>query len=244
MVKLGVNIDHVATLREARKTSYPDPIHAAVLAELGGADGITVHLREDRRHIKERDLKILKEIVKTRLNLEMAGTKEMVEIALQVKPHMVTLVPEKREELTTEGGLDVKNHFVNLKKICSKLKSGGIKVFIFVDPDEEQIEKCYELGVNGIEIHTGKYADALSEEERDREFLKIKKCVLFSLDRKLKTSAGHGLNYENVQKIAGIPGLYELNIGHSIVSRSIFVGMKEAVREMKNLIITAKETGL
>lgn len=244
MVKLGVNIDHVATLREARKTAYPDPIYAAVLAELGGADGITVHLREDRRHIKERDLRILREVVKTRLNLEMASTKEMVEIALDVKPDMVTLVPEKREELTTEGGLDVIKHFNTLKKVCSKLKQGGIKVFIFIDPDEKQIEKCFKLGVDGIEIHTGKYADANCEDEREKEFLKIKKCVLFSLDRKLKTSAGHGLNYENVQRIAGIPGLYELNIGHSIVSRSIYIGMKEAVREMKSLILGAKELGI
>jgi len=243
MVKLGVNIDHVATLREARKTVYPDPVYAAVLAELGGADGITVHLREDRRHIKERDLRILKEIVKTRLNLEMAATKEMVEIALDVKPSMVTLVPEKREELTTEGGLDVIRHFNALKKTCLRLKEGGIEVFIFVDPNEQQIEKCFKLEVNGIEIHTGKYADAKNEEEREQEFLKIKKCVLFSLDRKLKTSAGHGLNYENVQKIAGIHGLYELNIGHSIVSRSVYVGMKEAVREMKDLILTASKLG-
>ena len=243
MVKLGVNIDHVATLREARKTVYPDPVYAAVLAELGGADGITVHLREDRRHIKERDLRILKDIIKTRLNLEMAATKEMVEIALDVKPHMVTLVPEKREELTTEGGLDVVKHFNVLKKTCLRLKEGGIEVFIFVDPDEKQIENCYKLAVDGIEIHTGKYADASKDKEREQEFLKIKKCVLFSLDRKLKTSAGHGLNYENVQKIAGIPGLYELNIGHSIISRSIYVGIKEAVREMKHLILTASKMG-
>jgi len=244
MVKLGVNIDHVATLREARKTTYPDPIYAAVLAELGGADGITVHLREDRRHIKERDLYILKEIIKTRLNLEMAATKEMVEIAKNVVPHMVTLVPERREELTTEGGLDVLKNIKNLKEICLKLKDKGIKVFIFVDPSEKQIDSCVKLGVDGIEIHTGKYADALNEQEQEREFLKIKRCVLYSLDRNLKTSAGHGLNYENVSKIASIPGLYELNIGHSIISRSIFVGITEAVREMKRLIREAKEVGI
>lgn len=243
MVKLGVNIDHVATVREARRTIYPDPIHAAVLAELGGADGITVHLREDRRHIKDRDLNILKEIVKTRLNLEMAANDAMVDIASSVKPHMVTLVPEKREELTTEGGLDVLMQLKKLGKVCTALKKRGIKVFIFVDPDEKQIDACEKINVDGIEIHTGRYADAPNDDEEEKEYLKIKRCVLFSLDKGLKTSAGHGLNYVNVQKIAAIPGLYELNIGHSIVSRSIYVGMVEAVREMKRLIVEGSRKG-
>jgi pyridoxine 5-phosphate synthase len=239
MAKLGVNIDHVATLREARKINYPDPVHAAVLAELGGADGITIHLREDRRHIKERDLFILRETVKTRLNLEMAATKEMTEIASEVKPDMVTLVPEKREELTTEGGLDAVKHGDRIKSVLSALRKKDIKVFVFVDPDKKQIEACAKLKVDGIEIHTGKYADADTDEKQQKELIAISSCVKASLDLGLITSAGHGLHYRNVQRIAAIPNLYELNIGHSIISHAVLVGMERAVWEMKELLENA-----
>lgn len=236
MVKLGVNIDHVATLREARRINYPDPIYAAVLAELGGCDGITIHLREDRRHIKERDLFLLKETIKTRLNLEMSVADEIVDIAVKVKPNMVTLVPERREELTTEGGLDVIKNKDKVSRVIDKLRSEGIEVFIFIDPDRKQIEMAKNLSADGIEIHTGKYAEAKTKLEMETEFLKIKEVVQYSLDIGLTTSAGHGLNYQNVRKIAQISGLYELNIGHSIVSYAIYVGMERAVREMVNII--------
>lgn len=236
MVKLGVNIDHIATLREARKINYPDPVYAAVLAELGGCDGITVHLREDRRHIKERDLFLLKETIKTRLNLEMAVAKEIIDIALKVKPAMVTLVPEKRQELTTEGGLDVIKNKKRVEEAIKTLKGAGIEVFIFVDPDRRQIEGAKSLNCDGIEIHTGRYAEAKTRDEMEKEFFKIKEAVQFSLDLDLLTSAGHGLNYQNVRKIAEIPNLYELNIGHSIVSYAVYVGMERAVREMIRLI--------
>ncbi len=239
MVKLGVNIDHVATLREARKTSYPDPIYAAVLAELGGCDGITVHLREDRRHIKERDLYLLKEIIKTRLNLEMAVSEEIINIAIKVKPHMITLVPEKRQEITTEGGLDVIKNKKEVEKTIKIFKDKGIEVFIFLDPDKKQIEMAKRLGCDGVEIHTGRYADARSKVEIEKEYLKIKEATQFSLEMDLLTSAGHGLNYQNVRDIARIPNLYELNIGHSIVSYAVYVGMEKAVREMVTLIRNA-----
>lgn len=236
MVKLGVNIDHVATLREARKVSYPDPIYAAVLAELGGCDGITVHLREDRRHIKERDLYILKDTIKTRLNLEMSTSDEIVEIALKVKPDMVTLVPEKRQELTTEGGLDVVRNRREIEEVIKIFKKENIDVFIFIDADRKQIDMAKNIGADGIEIHTGRYADARSKKDIESEFLKIKDALQFSLDIELVTSAGHGLNYQNVRKIAELTGLYELNIGHSIVSYAVYVGMERAVREMVNII--------
>ncbi|MCX7990941.1 MAG: pyridoxine 5'-phosphate synthase [Proteobacteria bacterium] len=236
MVKLGVNIDHVATLREARKINYPDPVYAAVLAELGGCDGITVHLREDRRHIKERDLYLLKDTIKTRLNLEMSTNEEIVKIALKVKPDMVTLVPEKRQELTTEGGLDVVKNKKKITEVVETLKKAGIEVFIFIDADRKQIETAKKIGAEGIEIHTGRYAEARTKKELEKEFLKIKEAVQFSLDMDLITSAGHGLNYHNVRKIADIPGLYELNIGHSIISYALYVGMERAVRDMVNII--------
>lgn len=236
MVKLGVNIDHVATLREARKISYPDPIYAAVLAELGGCDGITVHLREDRRHIKDRDLYLLKDTIKTRLNLEMSTSEDIVKIALKVKPDMVTLVPEKRQELTTEGGLDVIKNKKRVSEVIKIFKKSGIEAFIFIDADRKQIEMAKNIGADGIEIHTGRYADARSKSDIEREFLKIKEAIQFSLDIDLITSAGHGLNYHNVRRIAEIPGLYELNIGHSIVSYAVYVGMERAVREMVNII--------
>ncbi len=239
MVKLGVNIDHVATLREARKTSYPDPLYAAVLAELGGCDGITVHLREDRRHIKERDLYLLKETVKTRLNLEMAMNKEIIDIAIKVKPHMVTLVPEKRQEITTEGGLDLIKNKKEAERTIKILKEKGIDVFVFIDPDKKQIEMAKKLSCNGVEIHTGSYAEAETKIEREKEYLKIKEATQFSLEQELLTSAGHGLTYQNVVDIAKIPNLYELNIGHSIVSYAVYVGMERAVRDMVKLIRSA-----
>jgi len=241
MVKLGVNIDHVATLRQARKIEYPDPVYAAVLAELGGADGITVHLREDRRHIQERDVFLLKEVVKTRLNLEMAATTEMVKIASRLKPEMVTLVPEKREELTTEGGLDVLKNLKKILAVNEELQKNGIKVFLFIDADKRQLEAAAKAGVNGIELHTGRYADAKTDEKQKQELLSIIEAAKFSIDIGLVTSAGHGLHYRNVDAIAAIPSLYELNIGHSIISHAIYVGLERAVREMKEIIVKASK---
>jgi len=241
MVKLGVNIDHVATLRQARKIEYPDPVYAAVLAELGGADGITVHLREDRRHIQERDVFLLKEVVKTRLNLEMAATTEMVKIASRLKPEMVTLVPEKREELTTEGGLDVLKNLKKILAVNEELQKNGIKVFLFIDADKRQLEAAAKAEVNGIELHTGRYADAKTDEKQKQELLSIIEAAKFSIDIGLVTSAGHGLHYRNVDAIAAIPSLYELNIGHSIISHAIYVGLERAVREMKEIIVKASK---
>ncbi|GAB4432876.1 MAG: pyridoxine 5'-phosphate synthase [bacterium] len=239
MVKLGVNIDHVATLRQARQIEYPDPVYAAVLAELGGADGITVHLREDRRHIQSRDVFLLRQIIKTRLNLEMAATREMVNIAGSLMPDMVTLVPEKREELTTEGGLDVVKNSKKIGDVKDKLFKKGIKVFVFVDADKKQIKECANIGVDGIEIHTGRYADAKKEEDMKKELLSIIEAAKFSVDSGLVTSAGHGLHYRNVEAIAAIPDLYELNIGHSIIAQAVFVGIEKAVRQMKEIILKA-----
>lgn len=241
MVKLGVNIDHVATLRQARNTVYPDPVYAAVLAELGGADGITVHLREDRRHIQERDIFLLKEVVKTRLNLEMAATKEMVKIASKLKPEMVTLVPEKREELTTEGGLDIRKNLDKITYVKEELSKSDIKVFVFIDADKKQIEAAIKTGVAGIEIHTGRYADASNEREQKNELLSIIDAARFSADAGLVTSAGHGLHYRNVTAIAAIPFLYELNIGHSIIAQAVYVGLENAVKQMKEIITKASE---
>lgn len=241
MVKLCVNIDHVATLREARKTNYPDPVYAAVLAELGGADGITVHLREDRRHIQERDMSLLRQIVKTRLNMEMAATKEMVEIASKLKPDMVTLVPEKRAELTTEGGLDIVKNYERVEFAQKTLSKKGIKVFVFIDASEKQIDAAAKIKVDGIELHTGRYADAKDEKTQKKELLSIIKAAKFAIDKGLMTSAGHGLHYQNVHEIASIPSLYELNIGHSIVSYAVYVGLERAVREMKDIITKASK---
>ncbi|TCK60861.1 pyridoxine 5'-phosphate synthase [Seleniivibrio woodruffii] len=235
MVRLGVNIDHVATVRQARLAAEPDPVHAAVLAELGGADQITIHLREDRRHICDRDLAILRQTVKTRLNLEMASTEEMVRIALETKPDMVTLVPEKRQELTTEGGLNVLGNYDSLADSVQRLKDGGIFVSLFVDADADQMEKCAEMGADAVEIHTGRYADtkgAQQREELSRIIFAGQKCRELGL----VLNSGHGLNYHNVGEIVTIPGMNEVNIGHSIIARSIFVGVERAVREMKETI--------
>ncbi len=236
MTKLGVNIDHVATVREARKIDIPDPVYAAVLAELAGADGITVHLRGDRRHIKERDVELLSAFIKTRLNIEMATTGEMFDIACRVKPFSVTLVPEKKEEVTTEGGLDVILHQSTLKTLIKDYQSHGIKVSIFVDPDHEQIKRCIKLNTDIIEINTGRYAEAESENERKDELDKIINAAKLAARSGLKVAAGHGLNYRNVKPIASIPEIEELNIGHAIIARAIFVGLERAVREMKDLI--------
>ncbi len=236
MPRLGVNIDHVATVRQARGTMYPDPITAVGIVEMAGADGIVAHLREDRRHIQDRDLRLLKEVIQTRLNLEMAATEEMIRIALATKPSMVTLVPEKREELTTEGGLDVIKSFQSLKRAIQRLQKGGIPVSLFVDPRSDQIKASEGVGANVIEIHTGHYCDANTPAEADKELKKILDAVGEASHRDLKIAAGHGLNYVNVQRIAEIKQIEELNIGHSIIARAVLVGLDRAVREMIALI--------
>ncbi len=239
MVILGVNVDHVATVRQARKTFEPDPVMAATLAILGGADGITVHLREDRRHIQDRDLRILREIVPCELNLEMAATEEMINIALQVKPDMVTIVPEKRQELTTEGGLNLLELKEHLKDSIKRLQDAGIPVSLFINPSRADIECSKEIGADMVEIHTGYYSDTKGEKQL-KELERIKDAVVFSTSIGLKTNAGHGLNYYNVKPIASIKGLRGLYIGHSIIARAVLVGIEQAVREMKKLIKEAQ----
>ena len=236
MPRLGVNIDHVATLREARKGKLPDPVAAAVVVEMAGADGIVCHLREDRRHIKDKDLYLLKDVVKTHLNLEMAATEEMVKIALDVLPDMVTLVPERREELTTEGGLDVVRHFDYLEEVVEMLRQQGIVVSLFIDPEIQQIKSAARLGADYVEIHTGLYANAEDLGSALDELEKIRSMAAAAAKLGLGVSAGHGLNYQNVREIARIPQIEELNIGHSIVSKAVMVGMERAVREMLELI--------
>ena len=236
MPKLGVNIDHIATLRQARKVDEPDPVYAAVLVQLAGANGIVVHLREDRRHINDRDVRLLKEVVHTKLDLEMSIAKEIVNIALDIKPDMVTLVPEKREELTTEGGLDVVKNFKEIKAVVNKMKRVEIITSIFVDPEIDQIKASKKSGAEFIEIHTGKYCDAKKEGKQLKELNKIKKVVKEALKLGLRVNAGHGLNYKNVVPIARIEGIEELNIGHSIIGRAVLVGLERAVREMIELI--------
>lgn len=239
MIELGVNIDHVATLRQQRHTVYPDPIQAALRAEAAGADLITLHLREDRRHIQDDDLYRMRPLLLTRMNLECAITDEMIKIACDVKPQDVCLVPEKREELTTEGGLDVINSFDLVKSAVSKLHDAGIRVSIFIDPDAAQIEAAGKAGANIIEIHTGAYADATDEESINKELARIKEGVKAGIDLGMRVNAGHGLHYENVQTIAALPGIAELNIGHAIVSQAVFDGWEKAVKDMKALIVTA-----
>jgi pyridoxine 5-phosphate synthase len=236
MPRLGVNIDHVATVRQARGVRYPDPVTAAGIVELAGADGIVCHLREDRRHIQDRDLRLVREVIQTRLNLEMAATEEMVRIALATKPDIVTLVPEKREELTTEGGLDVIKFFKSFKTAIQRLQQGGIPVSLFVDPRSDQIKAAEGLGANVIEIHTGHYCDARTPAEADEELKKILDAVGEASHRDLQVAAGHGLNYVNVRRIAEIKEVEELNIGHSIIARAVLVGLDRAVREMIALI--------
>ncbi|MDD5772254.1 MAG: pyridoxine 5'-phosphate synthase [bacterium] len=236
MIKLGVNIDHIATLRQARGGVEPDPVAGAIIAELSGANGITVHLREDRRHIQDRDIRLLREIVQTKLNLEMAVSNEIIRIALITKPEQCTLVPEKREELTTEGGLDCVKNFDKIYNAVKKLSKGKISVSLFIDPDPEQIKKASITGAEFIELHTGNYANAKKEKDIKRELQKLKDCTALAKKSGLRVNAGHGLNYINVKPITQIPGIEELNIGHSIISRSVLVGLDKAVREMKEML--------
>ncbi len=233
---LGVNIDHVATLRQARLTRYPDPVQAALIAEQAGADSITVHLREDRRHVQERDIYILKEVMTTPMNLEMAVTDNMLSIAEKIKPDYCCLVPEKREELTTEGGLDIVGQKKRIAEACQRLKTIGTRVSLFIDADKEQIKAANEIGAPAIEIHTGHYSDAVDFKIKKMQLKKIIASVEQGIDIGLQVNAGHGLHYHNVQSIASIPGIDELNIGHSIIARAVFSGLYEAVREMKRLI--------
>ncbi|MBW6512384.1 MAG: pyridoxine 5'-phosphate synthase [Desulfuromonadaceae bacterium] len=236
MAKLGVNVDHIATVRQARGTIEPDPVTAALLAELAGADGITVHLREDRRHIQDRDVEILRATVQTRLNLEMAATDEMVAIAERLLPDQVTLVPEKRQELTTEGGLDVIGKAAQLRPYIARLGQAGIVVSLFVDPDAAQIKASREVGGNAVEIHTGTYCDAPTEARRAIELEKIRQAISYGHESALVVNAGHGLNYRNVQQVVALGGVEEYNIGHAIISRALLVGLDRAVREMATLV--------
>lgn len=239
MAKLGLNVDHVATVRQARGGSEPDPVTAAAMGELAGAEGITIHLREDRRHIQDRDLEILRRTVQTKLNLEMAATAEMVAIACRVKPEQCTLVPEKRQELTTEGGLDVVGNLQSVSSAVQSLKAAGIVVSLFVDPDRKQIEASKQSGADAIEIHTGRYAEARDSVGQRRELSAIADGVQLGNELGLTVHAGHGLNYVNIMQLAGIPGIEEFNIGHSIIARAVLVGLDRAVREMVALIRTS-----
>ena len=240
VIDLGVNIDHVATLRNARGTQYPDPIRAALQAEEAGADAITLHLREDRRHIVDADVHTLRPLLKTRMNLECAVTQEMLDIACGVRPHDVCLVPEKRQELTTEGGLDVAGQFQAVKAACEQLAQAGARVSLFIDADEMQIRAAHEAGAPVIELHTGRYAEAHDPAEQQREYERVVRSVEFGLSLGIKVNAGHGLHYTNVQQIAAIDGIVELNIGHAIVAHAIFAGWENAVREMKAIMVAAR----
>ncbi len=236
MVRLCVNIDHVATVREARKGREPDPVFAAVLAELAGVDGVVCHLREDRRHIKDRDLKMLKEVVQTHLNLEMAATDEMVQIATEVLPDMCTLVPEKRQELTTEGGLDVISQMERLTDVISELHAHNIVVSLFIDPNIQQVKAASRVGADYVELHTGEYANAPDMNHMTERLEEIANMAIAASKLGLGVSAGHGLNYQNVGAIARLDRIEELNIGHSIISRAVLVGLERAIREMKDLV--------
>lgn len=239
MLHLGVNVDHVATLRQARRTTYPDPLFAALIAEQAGADSITIHLREDRRHIQDRDVRMCKDALQTRLNLEMAATDAMVGIALEVRPPDVCLVPEKRTEVTTEGGLDVVGQQDSLKKVCAKLGNAGIRVSLFIDPEPDQLEAAVRVGAPVVELHTGAYADAIGE-ARAKELKRIESAARHAAKLGLTVHAGHGLHYHNVQPIAAIHEIVELNIGHSIVAHAVIHGMATAVAEMKRLMLQAR----
>jgi len=239
MIQLGVNIDHVATLRQARGTRYPSPVQAALMAENAGADSITLHLREDRRHIQDADVHILRGILRTKMNLEMAVTEEMIAIALQVKPQDVCLVPERRQELTTEGGLDVAGQRARIADACARLAAAGCRVSLFIDPDPAQLEAAHAAGAPVVEIHTGRYADATSESEAAEELGRIRAAAEQARSLGMQVNAGHGLHYHNVQAVAAIPGMSELNIGHAIVAEALFLGWDGAVREMKRLMVEA-----
>jgi pyridoxine 5-phosphate synthase len=237
MIKLAVNVDHVATLREARGTNEPDPVLAAGICELAGAEGIVVHLREDRRHIQDRDVILLRQTVKTKLNLEMGAAKEIIKLALNIKPDMVTLVPEKRKELTTEGGLNVAAQKQKLKKVIGQMNDAGIPVSLFIDPDSRQIKAAKDIGATFVEIHTGRYADATREEEREHEYELIEAAAEEAYESGLRVNAGHGLNYVNTARIAALETIEELSIGHAIMARAVIVGLDQAVREMLGLMI-------
>ena len=237
MVLLGVNVDHVATIRQARGTSYPDPVASAKEAVSGGADQITIHLREDRRHIQDDDVVRMREVIGVPLNLEMAAAEEIVAIACRIRPDTSTLVPEKREELTTEGGLDVVSHFEELKPVVGRLSDAGIAVSIFIDPEDSQVEASREIGAGAVELHTGTYCDAQGNEARTAELERLMRISKLARDAGLKVCAGHGINYDNAADLACVlPDVVEYNIGHAIVARALFVGMEEAVREMKVLL--------
>ncbi len=242
MIQLGVNIDHIATIRQARGTRYPSPVQAALLAEFAGADLITLHLREDRRHIQDRDLEILREVLQTRMNLECALTDEMLDIAIKTRPHDVCLVPERRQELTTEGGLDVVQHFDRVKAAVKKLSDAGIRVSLFIGTEKTQLDAAKAAGAPVIEIHTGHYADAEIPAQQDAEFIKINQALTYGLQLGFRVNAGHGLNIHNVKRIAALKGISELNIGHAIVAQALFIGWENAVREMKSLIVQASDS--
>ncbi|KZN67028.1 pyridoxine 5'-phosphate synthase [Pseudoalteromonas luteoviolacea] len=240
-ILLGVNVDHIATLRQARGTSYPDPAHAAAVAEHAGADGITIHLREDRRHIQDRDVYVMAKTIQTRMNLEIAVTDEMLDIACEVKPEYVCLVPEKREELTTEGGLDVVGNQQKVTDAVEKLAAAGIKVSLFIDADKAQIDAAKATGAPYIEIHTGAYADAHSDNEQQAELERIREGVQYAHGLGIIVNAGHGLHYHNIKPIAEMPEIYELNIGHAIIARAAIDGLEKAVRDMKRLMLEARQ---
>ncbi|ATO34209.1 Pyridoxine 5'-phosphate synthase [Dickeya dianthicola] len=237
---LGINIDHIATLRNARGTAYPDPVQAAFVAEQAGADGITVHLREDRRHITDRDVRLLRQTIQTRMNLEMAVTDEMLAIACELKPHFCCLVPEKRQEVTTEGGLDVAGQLDRITAAVTQLRQAGIQVSLFIDADHAQIDAAVASGAPYIEIHTGAYADAENDAARRQEFERIREAASYAASRGIKVNAGHGLTYHNVQPIAALPEMHELNIGHAIIGRAVMSGLAPAVAEMKTLMREAR----
>ncbi|MBI6547516.1 pyridoxine 5'-phosphate synthase [Xenorhabdus lircayensis] len=239
-VLLGINIDHIATLRNARGTQYPDPVQAAFVAEQAGAEGITIHLREDRRHITDRDVQLLKRTIQTRMNFEMAVTDEMVGIACHLKPAFCCLVPEKRQEVTTEGGLDVLGQKEHIAEAVYILSGAGILVSLFIDADHKQIDAAVEVGAPFIEIHTGAYADAEDDMQQEKEFQRIKEAATYAAGKGLKVNAGHGLAYHNVQRIAALPEIYELNIGHAIIGRAVFSGLATAVADMKTLLREAR----
>lgn len=236
MAGLAVNVDHVATLRQARDINIPDPVAAAVIVELSGADGVVVHLREDRRHIQDRDVRLLRETVKTKLILEMAATDEMVDIALRIKPELVTLVPEKREELTTEGGLDLKVNKAAVSRVVDALQDGGIPVSIFIDPDQEQIRSARQINADVVEIHTGTFCDAQNQDERVETFGKIRESIKLAHELELGINAGHGLGYDTIKAFKGLAEIDEFSIGHSIIARGVMVGLEKAVRDMVQLI--------
>ncbi|MDK2594470.1 pyridoxine 5'-phosphate synthase [Pseudoalteromonas obscura] len=240
-ILLGINVDHIATLRQARGTSYPDPAHAAAVAEHAGADGITIHLREDRRHIQDRDVYVMAKTIQTRMNLEIAVTEEMLSIACEVKPEYVCLVPEKREELTTEGGLDVIANQQKITEAVEKLTAAGIKVSLFIDADKGQIDAAKATKAPYIEIHTGAYADAESDSEQNAELERIREGVQYAHANGIVVNAGHGLHYHNVKPIAQMPEIYELNIGHAIIARAAIDGLEKAVRDMKRIMLEARQ---